>query len=187
MGIGEFFKALFGGNPPVAPRQKVDLVAQQKAKRKGRLAASRKRVAVITPSNELRVVLEERLKPDVEEEGYEYEDHPSFEVATGSQVLIADGRPEADAKLHAKYDKVLRVKKSMGKVLDVMCVLGRREDYKKYPRGTYPNLLYFCVKEGDLDHREEDIPLEGLPTIEGPHLHNFADLTEVVVRKIVGV
>ena len=86
----------------------------------------------------------------------------------------------------AKYCPIVsfRVKKSLGKVHDITCVIGRREDYRKYPRGTYPNLLFFCVAEGEFDHREPDLPPEGLETIEGPRLYNFADLPSAIIAQI---
>ena len=183
MGIGSFLKALFGGRPPV-DAQAQDYVQYQKHSAKGKLAASHKRVSVLTMSNELRLYLSERLKPVIQKAGYTYEDHPSVDVATGSEVVIVDGMPKAHAAMHDKYDKVLRIKKSMGKVHDLYCAVGLRQDYKKYPRGTYPNMLYFCVKEGEIGHREPDIPPEGVETVEGPRLYNLADIAPAVAAKL---
>ena len=62
-------------------------------------------------------------------------------------------------------------------------MIGRRQEFKKYPRGTYPGLLYFCIREEDLHAREADIPADGLPTVEGPLLFNYADLPQAVAAK----
>jgi hypothetical protein len=178
MAIREFFKALFGGLPPVAPTSK-----EPPAPRKtGGWSAGRsiQRVALILGSEELRTVLREQLRPVVIAEEYEYEDHPSAPVATASEIVIVDGTPRTHARLSAEYNKILRIKKSLGKRDDLYCVIGQRKDYRKYPRGTYPNLHYFCVSEGNLDHREPDLPPTGLETIEGPRLFNFADLAPFV-------
>ena len=178
MAIGAFFKALFGGEPPVPPPDATKPQPQKAPTWKHGM--SDRRVAVICGSEEIRTDLAQRLKGRVEAAGYEYEDHPSAPVATGSEVVIVDGTPRTHAKLHAEYNKILRIKKSMGKQDDMYCVIGERKDYSKYPRGTYPSLRYFCVTEGDLLSREADLPAEGLETIEGPRLYNYADLPDVI-------
>lgn len=184
MGIGGFFKALFRGQPPGATRKAQKQAKPKEQSERGKHAASHRRVILVTPNDELRIPLAERLKPIVEAEGYTYEDHPSLDEGIGSQVVILDGTPRTDAKFHSKYDKLVRIKKSMGKGKDLTCVIGRREDYKKYPRGTYPGLLYFCLKGGDADLRDPDLPPEGKDTIEGPRLYNFADLPNTILENI---
>jgi len=188
MGINGLLKALFGGQPPVGVQvvdvQARDYIQYQKQSAKRKLAVSNKQVSVLTMSYELRLYLSARLKPVIQRAGYTYEDQPSVDMATGSQIVIVDATPKAHAALHDKYDKILRIKKSMGKVRDLYCAVALRQDYKKYPRGTYPNMLYFCVKDGDLDHRDPDLPTEGVETIEGPCLYNLADIGTVLGRKL---
>lgn len=178
MAIGEFFKALFGAQPPIVPPEPPK--PQPKKSPTWNRGLSDRRVAVICGSEEIRSDLAERLKPRVEAAEYEYEDHPSAAVATGSEVVIVDGTPRTHAKLHHEYNKILRIKKSMGKRDDLYCVIGLRKDYRAYPRGTYPNLQYFCVTEGKLAAKEADLPPEGLETIEGPRLYNYADIVDVI-------
>lgn len=178
MGITEFFKALFGGQPPAAGKPVEMHVGKGHAL--GHHAASSRRVALITMLNELRLHCEEKLKPVVEAAGYVYDDHPSIETGTGSRIVIMEALPATDAKLHTKYDQIVRIKKSMGKTNDVLCIVAQRENFKKYPRGTYPGLLYFCLQPDDYDHRDPDLPPEGLKTIEGPLLFNFADMPAAI-------
>ncbi len=184
MGVGKFFKALFGGHIQQDAVKAARYVEYQKQSIKGKLVASHRQVSVVTPTEGLRLHLAELLKPVVEELQYIYKDRPSLYEAAGSQILIVDGTPTADARLHTKYDKIICLKKSMGKVYDVLCVIGRRQDYKKYPRGTYPNVLYFCIKEDDLNHRDPDLPPEGTDTIAGPRLYNLPDLPTALAAKI---
>ena len=132
----------------------------------------------------LRQRLEETLKPVVERNGYEYNDHPSVDRAIGSKIVILDATPATDAKLHGKYDQILRVKKSLNKTEDILCVFGPRGNFKRYPRGTYPSLCYFCFKSDDPEAREADLTVEGLETIEGPTLYNFIDMPAVIAAKI---
>jgi hypothetical protein len=113
-----------------------------------------------------------------------YSENPSAEQACHAQIVITDGTPMSYARMHDKYDQVLRIKKSMGKTRDVYCAIGPRKDYKKYPRGTYANVMYFCMVEGKLDQREPDLPAEGLATVEGPRLYNLADIGQVVLAKL---
>jgi len=157
MGIVEFFKALFGGQPP-GTAQHADKYAEfESGHARGQHGASSRRVAVITLLNELRAHLQEVLKPVVEAGGYTYEDHPSLDQATGSRIVIMEALPLSDAKLHTRYDQVVRIKKGMTKSRDVLCILAPREKFKRYPRGTYPGLLYFCIKPDDYDHRDPDL------------------------------
>jgi len=184
MGIGHFFGALFGKRGRRAGNVAMAYVQHQQKHARGQFAASRRRVAVITNGHAIAAHLSARLKPVVEQAGFAYVDRPNTGIAVGSQILILDCRPRADALMHGKYDQIIRVKKSMGKVHDVLCMFGPRENYKKYPRGTYPGLSYFCIKEDDLEAREPDLPEIGLETVEGPTLYNFADLPGVVAARI---
>ena len=184
MGIGEFLKALFGGEPPGGTPPKPVEVKFEKRKALGSHAASKRAVAVITMLNEVRQYMAEHLQPFVEEAGYEYEDHPSINRVIESRIVVLEALPQTDAKLHAKYDKLLRMKKAMGKTHDVLCLIALRGNFKKYPRGTYPQLQYFCVKPDDLGHREPDLPPEGMETIEGPTLYNLCDIGAVITAKI---
>jgi len=184
MGIGEFFKALFGGQAPAAAMKVEKTVDFSGSGARGRGAASRHRVSVIVLLKEVRQYLAENLKPVVEAEGYDYDDSPSFSTAIGSRFVIMDASPDSDAKLHARYDKLVRMKKSMGKFHDVLCVIAPRENVKKYPRGTYPGLLFFCLNGADLNHREPDLPPEGMETVIGPRLHNLCDLPVAFRAKV---
>lgn len=187
MGLGSFFRALLGFDEADDESEAEQYVEHQRQHAKGKLAASRRLVSVVALKEELRLHLSENLKPLVEALRYEYSDRPSVNKAIGSQIVILDARPASDARMHGKYDKILRIKKSMGKGADLLCLFGPRDNYKKYPRGTYPGLQYFCIKEPDLDHREPDLPPEGTPTVEGPTLYNFADISMVIEAKIKGI
>jgi len=187
MGIGDFFKALFGGQPPGAAqksRLEAEVEIDHATGSRGKGAASRRAVAVITLEETVRERLDRGLKPVVEAEGYRYEGRPSLDTATGARILIMEALPDTDARLHTKYDKIVRVKKSMGKTHDVVSVIGLRGHYKKYPRGTYPGLLFFCINPQDPDFRATDIEPGGMPTVEGPTLYNFADIAPVIRGKI---
>lgn len=185
MGIGKFFRALLGFDEPRANNPEAEEYLQQRNKQtRGKLAASRRRLSVVTKSHELTLHLSTHLKPAVESAGFVYDDHPTSSSATGSQIIILDVRPKADAEMHHKYDKILRVKKSMGKTHDIICMFGPRESYKKFPRGTYPNLSWFCIDENNLSARESDLTDAGLETIEGPTLYNFADMPAVITNHI---
>ena len=185
MGGGKFFKGMFGSKPDGKARGPKSAAKKERKPSTGSVhGASYRRVSVITPTERLRAHLSEQLRPLVEGEGYSYEDHPAMSVATGSQVVIMDAMPKADAILHNKYDNIVRMKKSMHKLDDRLCIIAPRTNYKKYPRGTYPKLRYFCLKEGDFDHRDEDLPADGKDTIEGPRLYNFADIGQVICSLI---
>ncbi|GEM_PF-2076292 len=187
-----FFRSLFGGKAAPAPggfqasqagAQKY--VEYQKMSVHGELAASRKRVVVMTLNNDLRLFLEQNLRPVVKAQGWEYTDHSSADGAVAAQVVVLDVNPFSDARLHDQYDKILRLKKSMGKSRnDTFCMIGRREDHKRYPRGTYPNLWFFCMKEGDLMSRDVDLPVDGTPTVVGPLLFNFADIVMAIEGRL---
>jgi hypothetical protein len=183
MSIGKFLRALFGGREePDARTQKY--LEYQKRNLEGNLTSSARLVCVVTLSAVLKRYLADRVKPALEQAGYQYDDNPSADAAANAAALILDGTPAADARLHGKYDKILRVKKSMGKIRDLYCIVGHRQDYKRYPRGIYPNCLYFCMTDGDLMHRDKDLPPEGVDTVEGPRLINLADAAGALLRKL---
>lgn len=184
MALKRFFKDLLGGQPPVPAREGSQYAAYTQLSAQGKLTNSTKRVLLITLSHELRLYLTERLKPLIERELYSFEGEGNVEQALHSQVVLLEALPKTNARMHDQYDKILRIKKSMGKGNDVFAVIGRRQDYKKYPRGTYPGLWFFCLTEGDLEHRDADLPLEGLETVEGPRLFNFADLPQAIYEKV---
>ena len=184
MGIGAFFRALFGGEPPGAAMAAHGNVIFSRVGARGKGGASHKRVAVITMSQDLRLYLAKDLKLPIRKMGYDYDDHPSIDKAVGSQVVMMEVLPKADAQLHGSYDKIVRMKKGMNKTDDVLCMIGLRDNYSRYPRGTYPGLLYFCMKPDEPDYRDPELSLEGLQTIEGPLLYNFADLPGVILSKV---
>lgn len=186
MAIGDFFKSASGGEPEFAAfSDTAERYAEfARLTAEGQLSFSQKRVAVITLSESLRAWLAKRLEQFVGIADYDYNDNPSVDYATNAQIVIMDVTPLVDARLHDKYDKLVRIKKSMGKKYDVLSVIGERESYPNYPRGTYPSLLYFCIKEDDLEHRDPDLPPQGAATIEGPTLYNFVDLPDVILEKI---
>lgn len=184
MGIGKFFRALLGFDEPHSNPEAEAYLEQTQQLKRGKLAASRRRLSVITKSHEIALHLSTNLKPVIEQAGFAYDDHPTSNSAVGSQIIVLDVRPKADAQMHGKYDQIIRMKKSMGKVHDVLCMFGLRESYKKYPRGTYASLVYFCINEKDLNAREADLTEKGLQTIEGPTLYNFADMSAVIVKLI---
>lgn len=150
----------------------------------GRLAESRSTVVMLTINKEVSKWLEQYLRPVVERNRYQYITQPNLAQASDSRVLIMDVTPEADALLHSRYDKVVRMKKAMGKSKDVLAVFGPRERCKRYPRGTYPGLLYFCFDPQNLAHQETDVTLEGLQTDGGPTLYNFAHMPAVIGRRL---
>jgi hypothetical protein len=192
MDMAGLFERLFGGKaePPAGGVQAAKLGAQkyveyQKLSARGGLATSGKYVAVMTLNNDLRLFLEQNLEPVVTAKGWDYSDNVSVEGAVSAQVVILDVTPYSDARLHDQYDKILRLKKSMGKSRnDTFCVIGRRDDHKRYPRGTYPSLWFFCIKEDDMMHRDADLPPEGRPTVVGPLLFNFADIVTAIEGRL---
>lgn len=189
MGIGKFLQDLFKGQPPGAlPGSYAGAARVPQPSVGPSHAASYRIVVLMTPATLLRNDMAQRLKPFVEPEGYAYDDHPSSSVATDAQVVIMDATPKADALFHAKYDQIVRIKKSMRKLDDVLCMIGPRENFKKYPRGTYPKLRFFCLKGEEFDHRDPDLTLEGKETVQGPALYNYADIGQVisaVLQKLV--
>ncbi len=183
MGIADFFRALFGGKPPgtdLAQEREVSFAPEPGAIDN----QARRRVAVIALDPDISSWLGENVKPIVINARYAYADRPTAGQAADARVLIMEALPATDAKLHTKYDKIVRMKKGMGRKQDIMAIIAEKENYKRYPRGTYPGLLYFCVNLDDFSHRDPDIPPQGRDTVEGPHLHNFVDMPVVIGHKI---
>jgi hypothetical protein len=141
-------------------------------------------VVVLTLSESVRAWMDERLMPVVKAEGFSYHTRPKMGEATEAAFVVMDVTPETDARLHNQYDRILRIKKSLRRKDDTFCVFGPRAQYRKYPRGTYPGLLYFCMEPTDLDYPEPDLTADGLPTIEGPTLFSFRDMPQVLQRRI---
>ncbi len=171
-------EAVFGKEeePNVAA---IRYAAYQKASAKGAFRDSRKLVVFISPDDALRKDVYERLLPVLEPIDYEYLDLAKAAEAIDSRVFITDVRPKSDARLHNKYDTIIRTKKSRRKY-DVICSIGYREDFKKFNRGTYPGLIYFCYDGENPERRWDDLPLEGQQTVFGPTLHNYADIAQVI-------
>ena len=183
MSIVNFLRALFGGGAKTEATTEKYL-QYQKQNLERTLTSSAQVVCVVTLSPALKRYLADHVKPALEHAGYQYDDHPHPDEAANAAVLILDGTPATDARLHGRYDKILRVKKSMGKIHDLYCIVGHRQDYKRYPRGIYPSCLFFCMTEGDLGRRDKDLPPEGLDTVEGPRLVNLADAAGALIRKL---
>lgn len=186
------FGSLFGKKPApqgapttahAAQARQNMVAASYVMQQKGAGAASTATVALITLNHNIRMDLEERLRPLLDKAGGRLNGNATIDNATDALFCLFDVTPRADAMMHDKYDKVLRVKKSLGKTQDTIAVIGLRQNFKKYPRGTYPGLLFFCIKEDDFAHREPDLTADGLPTVEGPVLFNYADLPEVIAAK----
>jgi len=180
MGLKQFFMALLGMDDPDEIRVARERARHKQHLTKGKGVASADRVAVITVSDKLRLHLSEQLKPVVEARGFVYNDSPDTDQALGSRIIIIDARPEIDAKIHNEYDQVLRMKKAMGKLDDITCIIALRDDYRKFPRGTYPHSLLFSIEGDNFAHREPDLDLSGSDTIQGPTLYNVADLPAVI-------
>ena len=184
MALGDFLKKKADDAGPDELRE----AAEQYARRaqtfaEGRMQASWKMVALITLSEEVRQWLRERLAPALKERGYLLLDQATAEQAVDAAAVLLDVTPKGDSRLHDHYDKILRMKKSLAK-RDVMAVFGRREDHKRYPRGTWPGLLFFCLKDGQPEAREADLPPEGADTVVGPRLFNFADLPVALAARL---
>ena len=75
--------------------------------------------------------------------------------------------------------------KKASKKYDILAVIGHHEDHKKFDRGTYPRLIYFCYDDEDPDCRREDIGPKGQETVIGPTLYNYVDIGEVIARAIM--
>ena len=153
----------------------------QEASSNGRLAPSRRQVAFLTTDAQMRELVESRLRPALAGTDVAYLGEPTTDAALNSIVVILDARPNVRPRLQQEYNKVLRVKKSLGKFgKDLLCVIGPRSVARDYSRGTYGQLRLFSYKEGDPDAREPDIPPEGLPSIEGPITFAFSDIGRVI-------
>jgi len=112
---------------------------------------------------------------------YDYLAQASLNQGVNSAVVIMDIRPRVNARMHRDYDKLVRIKKSMGKFgKDLLSVLGPRVALRDYRRGTYGNLYLFVFDADEPDRREGDISPEGLVDVGGPTLFNFADISAVL-------
>jgi len=176
--------SLFSGENNPNSTEAYEYANIQSAAASGALSKSARIVVVITLSEELKDYLAERLEPVVRAADYAYNTKPKMGEATDASFLIMDVTPATDARMHSQYDKIVRMKKSLQKKGDVLCVFGPREKHKRYPRGTYPGLLYFCFESTDPDYPEPDLTVEGQETVGGPTLYNFCDMPEVIGRLI---
>ena len=137
-------------------------------------------VAFFTLDKALQEWVEGWLVKLLREEDYRYTFDPPLGDATDARVIIMDVRPKTDMVLHGRYDQIVRVKKGKGQFKDTLIAIGPRKLYPRYPRGTYQDLLFFCVHPQGFDHRDPELPLGGLPTQDGPTLYNLADLPTVL-------
>jgi len=150
---------------------------------RGELAYSRRWVAVLSSDESMRARVAGLLADTLKAKGYAYVAEPTVADAINSSVVLMDVRPKIDAKMHAHYDKMLRIKKSMGKFgKDLLCVIGPRSLAWQYPRGTYGEAYMFCYDEKHPDAYDRAIPPDGKMEIGGPILFNFADLAYVIEK-----
>ena len=176
--------ALFGNRVEEHAEVAKRYAAYQDASVKGELTRGQKTIVMLTLREDLREHVSNMLLPLSREAGYSYLTKPKLSHAADALILIMDVTPETDARLHSQYDKIIRIKKSLGRKEDTLCVLGPRRRHDRYPRGTYPGLLFFCLKVDDLEHREPDLPIEGKEVPGGPTLYNFADLATVIAERL---
>jgi len=153
---------------------------------RGRLAfSSSSHISVLTPDDQARQHLVELLDSALEAIGCGLRPKATVNEAVNSRVVLFDAEAKSYSRMHADYDQVLRLKKSMKKFgRDFIGAFGPRATARNYRRGTYGTLHYFCYDPNHPKACDEDIPLEGTLTVDGPILHNFADLPEVI-RKFV--
>lgn len=171
-----------GGN--VAAKS-LSYTKMQQASMDGHLSTSRQAVAFYTLDEELRTYVAQEVAPAIRAAGCEFIFNPKPEKALNCKFLLMDGTMKSDARLHSTYDKVIRQKKSMQKSKDVLAVIAPRDDVDRYPRGTYPGLLFFVYDPADPLRRDPEIPETGQPIPAGPVLHNFADMVEAFKQKII--
>jgi len=177
--------SIFSKGRESSPSEEAKLsLKMQYAALQGRLAESRSTVVVLSINKDVLKWLDQHLRAVAERNRYEYITTPNLAQASDARVLIMDVTPEADAVLHSRYDKIVRMKKALGKSKDILAVFGPRERYRRYPRGTYPKLLYFCFDPNNFAHQEVDLTLDGLDTHEGPILFNFAHMPAVIGRRL---
>ena len=157
----------------------------QRANSKGLLARSRRHMAMMTCEAKLRVYVQKQLVPVAEERDYAFFAKPSMDQCINSSIVVMDGRPIINARMHSHYDKLVRIKKSMGKFgKDLLCVIGPRELLRDYSRGTYGMLYYFALDEQNPTERDPKIDVKGQPNPGLPILFNFADMAVVIDRWI---
>jgi len=172
-------------------RKEPDNVVRQSALRyasyqaesaKGRLAyTSGSSIAIMTADGRRGARVADLLAPMAEAYGYSVRPTATVNEALNSRVVLFDTDPWSDSRMHADYDRVLRIKKSMKKLgHDFLGAFGPRRLARNYSRGTYGTLHYFCYEGENSNGREEDIPPAGKPTVEGPILYNFADMPAVI-------
>ena len=164
-------------------RRAAEYAQLQQANAKGAFAQSKKLVACMTCDDEMRADVIKRLTESIRSDGYMCLLDPSVEEAIQSEVLIMDVRPKIDARMHSKYDKVVRVKKSLGKFgRDLLCIIGPRSAAKRYSRGTYGDLYMFELPDEETGETADDIPEGGIDTVQGPKIFNYEDIGEVIGR-----
>lgn len=171
--------------PSVAADGTTDAYAEhQRASMTGEFSGSKRAVAFYTLDAKLRQYASEELGPAIRKAGGQFLFNPKSKKALHCGILLMDGTRASDARLHATYDKVIRQKKAMQKTKDTLAVIASAGDTGRYPRGTYPGLLFFCYDPEDPQKRDPDIPVTGQPTPGGPIVQNFADIVEVLTAKI---
>lgn len=162
-------------------RQADAYVRLQDMNAKGELAISRPWVACLSYDGSMRARVAGLLTEAIKQHGYMYLEEPSVIDAVHSAVLLMDVRPKIDSRMHAHYDKVLRIKKSMGKFgKDFLGVIGARRLSPNYPRGTYGEIYMFCHDEDEPEAYDRNLPPDGLKEIGGPILVNFIDMPYVI-------
>lgn len=184
MGLMSFLKRLLSGGPPKVPENFRPPAMPSPA---GGIPPKPKRrwyVGVMSADPVFLAHMRRMLGPLADGDRYKYVENPQLQGALRCSVLVMDVRPLVDARMHHQYDQVLRVKKSQGKGGDMLCVVGPREKYVEYPRGTYPKLLYFVIENDDFEHHEPDLPEEGHCTMEGPTLLNLSSAVTIVRKRL---
>lgn len=162
-------------------RQAAEYAQIQQNSAKGNFATSKKNIACMSCDEKMQVDLIKRLTESTRSDGYFCLRDPSVEEAIESEVVIMDVRPWVDSRMHSKYDKVVRVKKSLGKFnRDLLCIVGPRSVAKRYSRGTYGTLYLFELPDEDSGLDNDDIPSEGLETVQGPVIFRYEDIGEVI-------
>ena len=157
--------------PPSAPPPPPEPDALPKRPRK---------VASYCFSDEAKAFLAQHVEPLTAATDCNYAVDPPPDEIGAYQIVIFEAIPGAASQLN----QLARARKTKSGKNDLLCLIGMRKRYSQYPRGSYSNLLYFCVKGNDFNHREPDLPPEGLPTGEGPTLFSVPDLPAVVRNKL---
>jgi hypothetical protein len=161
--------------------------AYQEENARGGLAFSSSRfIAIMTPIDEMRLRLAAILQPHLEQYDCDIRLNPTVNEAINSLIVLFDVEPKADSRMHADYDRVLRMKKSMKKFgHDFLGVIGPRDKVSAYARGTYGTLHFFCFENENPEFRDPELTADGLPTVHGPILYNFADLPQVILKFVL--